>query len=300
MALREEPTRWDAASLSPQPSRRKGGKPSSPFDDEQVFDRFVDSLRSKIAKQLDCCLDGHVQLELARLMRLLIVMPRASVYESRALFEMAFEQLGAEHPNLVLAARLRADLGVSNIRSTRLGRLIAGKMAIQTVVLGLLSTFLLLLAGMASLDLGQAYLRRVEQSTLLSHPIADLIQRMPVAQLTSLVVAAFVGAVVSVLARLRSMLELARVAPLLVYVTVATKPFVSVAFATFIYAVIGSGLISIPGISLDSPQAGYLVWTIGFLSGFSERFVQDFVGQADRIVAPEAVAQDSPRAGPSP
>jgi hypothetical protein len=213
---------------------------------------------------------------------------------------MAFEQLGAEHPNLVLAARLRADLGVSHIRSTMLGRLIAGRMAIQTVVLGLLSTFLLLFAGMVFLDLGQAYLRQVAQSTLLSHPIADLIQRMPVAQLTSLVVAAFVGAVVSVLARLRSMLELARVAPLLVFVTVATKPFVSVAFATFIYAVIGSGLVSIPGISLDGPQAGYLVWTIGFLSGFSERFVQDFVGQADRIVAPEAVAQDSPRAGPSP
>jgi hypothetical protein len=296
MALREEPTRWNAGSLHSPPSSRG---PGSPFDEEEVFERFVDALRGKIAKQLDCCLDGHTQLEIAQLMRLLIGMPRARVHENRALFEMAFEQLGVDHPNLVLVARLRAELGVANIRSTRLGRLIAGEMAIQTIILGLLSTLVLLLVGMALLDLGQAYLRQVGESTLPTHPIAELIRRMPVAQLTSLVVAAFVGAVVSVLARLRSMLDLARVSPLLVYVTVATKPFVSVAFATFIYAVVGSGVIVIPGFDLDSPQVGYLVWTIGFLSGFSERFVQDFVGEADRLVAPEVVARDSQRTEPS-
>jgi hypothetical protein len=48
----------------------------------------------------------------------------------------------------------------------------------------------------------------------------------------------------------------------------------------------GSGLIALPGLDLAAPNGDYIVWVIGFLSGFSERFVQDFVAQADRIVAP--------------
>lgn len=120
------------------------------------------------------------------------------------------------------------------------------------------------------------------------------------AQIMVLVVAAFTGAIVSVLARFRIFLDAARTAPLQVYVTVATKPFVAIAFATFIYALIGSGLVTLPGISLDGPNGDSIVWVIGFLSGFSERFVQDFVAQADRIagagtVGHAAVAPKGPK-----
>jgi hypothetical protein len=113
---------------------------------------------------------------------------------------------------------------------------------------------------------------------------------MPLTQIIVLVVAAFTGAVVSVLARFRNFLDSARTAPLLVYVTVATKPFVSIAFASFVYAVVACGLVTLPGVDLAAAGGGYIVWVIGFLSGFSERFVQDFVAQADRIAGAGTVA----------
>ena len=48
-------------------------------------------------------------------------------------------------------------------------------------------------------------------------------------------------------------------------------------------------MVALPGMSLTGPNGGYIVWVIGFLSGFSERFVQDFVAQANRIVTPGAI-----------
>ncbi|MEM7022844.1 MAG: hypothetical protein AAF637_09640 [Pseudomonadota bacterium] len=221
-----------------------------------------------------------------RVMWLLSSMPRGQIYQNRAFFEMVFDLLATDDPNLLLAAELRAQLVVSSERSTRLGRLIVGKVPVQSVVLGLLSTLLVLFVAILLLDLSQAYLRKVGQDPSPLHPLAQVLLHMPIEQIIILIVAAFMGAVVSVLSRLHSIRESSRTKPLLVYLTVATKPLVSIAFATFIYAIIGSGFIAVSSVSLSDPSVGYMVWSIGFLSGFSERFVKDFMGQADRIVAP--------------
>lgn len=221
-------------------------------------------------------------------------MPRAMVYRNRAFFEMAFDLLAAEQPHLVLAAQIREGIIVSAEQATWMGGLIVGRTPIQTVILGVFSTFLLLFIAIVLLDQLHSILQQLGSSLEQLHPIAQLIQRMPIAQVIVLVIAAFTGAVVSVLARLRYFLDAARDGPLLVYVTVTTKPLVAIAFATFIYAIMGSGLVTVPGLTLQGPNGDYIVWVIGFLSGFSERFVQDFVAQANRIVAPPGTARGTP------
>ncbi len=266
MALKEEPARWDQDALrAPRPSSRAGqGRQESPdrFEDQNAFDAFVGALRARIRHRLDAGLDDRVQLEIAYLTRLLGNVPRAVVYKNRVFFEMAFDLLTAEHPNLVLVAQLRQGPFVAMEQSTGLGRLIVvmcGITPIQTVISGILSIFLLLFIAILLLDQTHAMLQVLGSPLEQLHPIARLLQRMPIAQIIVLVVAAFAGAVVSVLARFRSFLDAARSTPLLVYVTVATKPFVSIAFAKFIYAVMGSGLIAPPGLSLDGPNGGYVV-----------------------------------------
>lgn len=290
MALKEEPRQWDQDGLRAARWLSRAGKqrraPPNPLDDQDAFDAFVGSLRGKIQQQLDRNLDHQVQMEIAYLTRLLANMPRAVVYRNRTFFEMAFDLLAAEHPNLTLVAQLRQALFVAMEQSIGLGKFIAmvfGKTPIQTVVCGVFSSFIFLFAGIVLLDQTHSLLQTPGSPLERLNPIAQLVHRLPIDQIIVLVVAAFTGAVVSVLARFRFFLDAARATPMSAYMTLATKPFVSIAFATFIYAIIGSGLVTLPGISLDGANGYYIVWAIGFMSGFSERFVQDFVAQADRI-----------------
>lgn len=290
MALKDEPRHWDQEALrAPRwfsRADRQRHEAANPLEDQDAFDAFVGSLRARIQPRLDQDLDETVQAEIANLTRLLGNMPRAVVYRNRVFFEMAFDLLAAEQPNLVLVAQLRQMLFVDMDRSTGLGKVIAtlfGKTPIQTVVCGIFSSFLLLFGVILLLSGVHAMLLSSLLPMQHALPVANLMQRMPMGQIVVLVVAAFTGAVVSVLARFGSFLHSARTAPLLVYVTVATKPFVSVAFASFIYAMVACGLVSLPGVDLTAAGGEYMIWVIGFLSGFSERFVKDFVTQADRI-----------------
>jgi hypothetical protein len=247
VALKEEPRPWDQEGLRAtrwlsRAGRRRREVPN-PLEDQDAFNAFVGSLRARIQHQLDRNLDHQVQLEIAYLTRLLANMPRSVVYRNRVFFEMAFDLLAAEHPNLVLVAQLRQALGLG-----RFTAMVFGKTPIQTVLFGVFSSFILLFAAILLLDQTHSLLHTPGSPLERLHPIAQLVHRLPIAQIIVLVVAAFTGAIVSVLARFRSFLDSARTAPLLVYVTVATKPFVSIAFASFIYALVASGVVSLPGV----------------------------------------------------
>jgi hypothetical protein len=298
VALKEEPRRWDEEALRATrwfSRARSRHEAANPLEDQDAFDAFVGALRARIQPRLEHGLDQRVQAEIAGLISLLGNMPRAVVYRNRVLFEMAFDLLAAERPNLVLVAQLRQALFVAMDQSAGLGRSITalfGRTPIQTVVCGILSTFLLVFVAILSLDQVHATLQSLGSPLQEAHPIAELMQLLPLPQIFVLVIAAFTGAIVSVLARFRYFLHAARTAPLLVYVTVATKPFVSIAFASFIYAIVACGLVSLPGVDLTAAGGEYIIWVIGFLSGFSERFVQDFVAQADRIAGAGTGAAD--------
>lgn len=280
-------TRWFSRA-----DKRRQEVPN-PLEDQDAFDAFVRSLQAKIHHQLERALDNQVQLEIAHLTHLLGIMPRASVYKHRVFFEIAFDMLAAEQPNIVLVAQLRQALSAAFERSVGLGRFIAtvfGKTAIQAVVCGICSTFLLIFLAIALLSEAHAMLQTLEASLEHVPPIAQLIQRMPIAQIVVLVIAAFTGAVVSILARFGDFRDLAHTAPISVYLTVAAKPFVSIAFASFVYAIVACGLVTLPGVDLAGSGGDAIVWVLGFLSGFSERFVQDFVTEADRITGRSTVA----------
>jgi hypothetical protein len=277
-------TRWFSRA-----DKRRQEVPN-PLEDQDAFDAFVGSLQAKIHDQLERVLDNQVQLEIAHLTRLLGIMPRASIYKNRVFFEIAFDMLAAEQPNIVLVTQLRQALSAAFERSAGVGRFIArafAKTAIQAVVCGICSTFLLTLLVIVLLSEAHATLQTLDSSLEHVRPIAQLIERMPIAQIIVLVIAAFTGAVVSVLARFPYFRDLAHTAPISVYLTVVAKPFVSIAFASFVYAVVACGLVTLPGVDLAGSSGNAIVWVVGFLSGFSERFVQDFITEADRIATTE-------------
>jgi hypothetical protein len=296
VALIEEPARQEQDALRATPWFSRAGKRRqevpNPLEDQDAFDAFVRSLWTKLEHQLDRGLDEQVQLEMAHLTRLLGIMPRASIYNNRVFFEMAFDMLAAEQPNVVLVAQLRHALSAAMERSAGVGKFIAtwfSKTPIQAVLCGISSTFLLILVVILLLSETHAMLQTLDESLERVRPIAQLIQSMPIAQIIVLVIAAFTGAVVSVCARFSYFRELAYTAPLSVYLTVAAKPFVSIAFASFVYAIVACGLVTLPGVDLAGPGGNAILWVLGFLSGFSERFVQDFVAAADRISGPSTV-----------
>ena len=101
---------------------------------------------------------------------------------------------------------------------------------------------------------------------------------MPVAELMLLIHAAFIDA----RQRSGSAPEFPDhgVHSLLIFVSVVTRPFVSVMLAILVFVMMKAGVISFLGIDLDSPEGPYLAWGVGFLCGFSERLAQDFVVRA--------------------
>lgn len=150
MTLKEEPRHWDPEALRTTRWFSRIGKSRrahSPFEDQEAFEGFVASLLAKIQPRLDHGLDERVQAEIAYLTRLLANMPRATIYRNRVFFEMAFDLLAVEHPNLELVTQLRQALGLGKFTA-----MMFGKTPIQTVMLGVFSSFILLFAAILLLD----------------------------------------------------------------------------------------------------------------------------------------------------
>jgi len=89
--------------------------------------------------------------------------------------------------------------------------------------------------------------------------------------------AAFLGSVVSIMSRIKAFLADASLTPLMMYVSVVTRPIVSVLVSVLVFCTIKSGMLSFHGIDFDGPNGYYIAWGIGFLCGFSERLAQNFV-----------------------
>jgi hypothetical protein len=72
--------------------------------------------------------------------------------------------------------------------------------------------------------------------------------------------------------------------PVFVFWTGVLKPYVGSILAIFVYAFLRSEFSPIKdvGPNLDQPQ--YAWWTIGFLSGFSERFTWDIISRSEGVL----------------
>ncbi len=92
-------------------------------------------------------------------------------------------------------------------------------------------------------------------------------------------IAAFWGAVVSMLIRLEQFETRRAVDPKLLYLNAISKPFIGVIISLFVVAVQGIGLYSLATITGPSDQKFSLfLIVVGFLAGFSERFAGDIIG----------------------
>ena len=93
--------------------------------------------------------------------------------------------------------------------------------------------------------------------------------------------AAFLGGVVSILARLRAFSQLREFDPVFLFLNALLKPGLGVVLGVFAFAAFKAGWIPIdPAILPDEPSI-YALWAIGFLSGFSERFTSDIITRGE-------------------
>ena len=253
---------------------------------------------AKIEHKLSSCADKKVQVEIAALMALLTTMPTRTLNDHRVYFEMAFELLADDQPNMILVRSLRANLGEIRDRSgSGFSRLIShlyGGGPLHTVMSALLVVFALSFVVVALLALGHHFTGVAVRHLSLDMPILLSGSGRTVVQLMLLTHAAFLGSIVSIIVRLRTFSSATDLGSLLIFVSVVTRPFISVMLAIFAFAAMKAGVVSFLGINLDDPSGPYLAWGIGFLCGFSERLAQDLVDRAGSAIGESGTTSPTP------
>ena len=257
-----------------------GASSTKPSDDLDAYDAFVESLLDRIRVTFSVEMDTEIQAEIAKLVGLLMEMPPKEVMSSRAYFELAFDGLAAKHPNMNLAVSIRRELEVIRDRKsqgvTRYISYICGSTPLNASISAMLSALALSLIILWIMIEGHRTLLQSIAGTALYSSLND-------GSVTLLIVAvhsAFVGGIVSILARIQDFLSRPMVSPPLLYISILRKPFLAAAFVVMVYSVLKVGLVSFPGVSFTGPTAPYMAWALGFLCGFSERFAQDFIQSA--------------------
>lgn len=224
-------------------------------------------------------IDDEVQVELAIVVSLLAKMEKSgSVGDNKRYLAIALKSLASERPKLSFVRGLRTELELSSEMYSRgLPRLIkkiAGPTPLSALIAGLSTTLILSPIGYGLLvyffsDRLEAYVNFTTISILTG--------------------AAFLGGIVSLLSRLEAFAALRLYNPNLIFFTAFFKPFIGVVLTLFVYSIIDVGLIQIPGLNTNGAEADkqyLLVWVIGFICGFSERFTRDIVGHVETRIVP--------------
>lgn len=224
-------------------------------------------------------IDDEVQIELAIVVSLLAKMEKSgSVGDNKRYLEIALKSLASERPKLSFVRGLRTELELnSEMYSRGLPRLIkkiAGPTPLSAMIAGLSTTLILspFIYGILIFFFGD----RLENYFSVTTVIV-------------LTGAAFLGGVVSLLSRLEEFAALRLYNPNLIFFTAFFKPFIGVALTLFVYSIFDLGLIKVSGFNTDGVEADkqyLLVWVIGFLCGFSERFTRDIVGRVETRIVP--------------
>lgn len=277
---------------------RRERREQEPADACEAHQAFVRHLQGKIAHKLAGRLDDEMQIEIANLVRLLTTMPWKMVSKNRVYFEMAFELLANDQPNMIIVRSLRFDIAeVKDRRSGWIARMLSyfcGDTPLHAVLSGLIVITSLSFIMAFLMAEGHRLALKASEDLGRDLPLLAAVKNMPIAQVIMLVHAAFIGSVVSILVRLRDFISVAVFSSLLIFVSVVTRPFISIMFAIFAFVMMKAGVISFLGIDLDAATGPYLAWGLGFLCGFSERLAQDFVGRASGAFG------ESPSTGPRP
>jgi|GEM_PF-5485507 len=267
-------------------TKARAGAPSRydqySLDDPETYALFVRGLYKKIENKLTRPLDEEIQIEIAGLMRLLSTMRRSVVSDQRVSFELAFDLLAADEPNLVLIRSIRYDL--LTVEDRYAGGLVwlivkmSGNTPLSTVISALATVFLL--SFILLYLMGHVHLAVVNSSFMDQFPSFSSFKNVPIGEYLVAVHAAFLGSIVSIIIRVKKFVNTPTFSAVLIYFCVLTKPFIAAMFAILAYTVMKAGLVSFLGVDVHSTTTPYVAWTVGFLSGFSERLAQDFVVRA--------------------
>lgn len=250
---------------------------------------FVKRMLSKTARLQEKELDPDLQLAIALLVDLLTRNRRGFVFSHKVYFEAALELLDTEKPNAVLLQRLLSNLQVAEERDegglTGLIIRICGPRPATAMIAGLVSIFFVLCLGLLLLLLGHTALSRLEKTISADafHPVLHLLTALRLDHIVIIVFSSFLGSVVSVVTRI-STLEQFTYQPVPVYIGVLFRPLISLAFALFIYAIMQTGMVSFLGLNLEGNQGLAVLWAVGFLAGYSERFSKDFISETEKKI----------------
>jgi hypothetical protein len=141
----------------------------------------------------------------------------------------------------------------------------------------------------------------------LSDRVASLVQSvffMDQRALLVIVSAAFLGGVVSIATRLGEFAKVRGLDPFAMFWTALLKPLIGVTLSVFILAALAGEIVGFGFLGKDplglvkndqaiafggavtlTAKTAYILWVIGFLAGFSERFASDFVQRTEGITS---------------
>lgn len=232
-------------------------------------------IRSAIAVLAAKSVDADAQIELAKVAKIVSRLELSDDQTANADLELIVGALEADPPNLILARELRYAIKMRTgaFRSARTARFmrLTGGSATTIVVTGLMAAVL----SWAVIGFGLLWWFDVPKLRSLTF--------FPLDELTTIVFAAVLGAVVSIMVRLRTVPEPDDFSPGGVFLSAYFKPFIGVIIAMFAYGAVKGGVISstlIPTAD-DRVALNGFHWVLGFLCGFSERFALGLVSRVE-------------------
>ena len=263
--------------VNPKGKRRLGWSRSENAEREQDKRAAkLETLKSRIEKTLESKPKREAQLELAHLSNLIPSLGENYSEERVQQLHCALKALETEPANLDFARITRQDLEYYRHRESRgMFRIVyrlAGATSLSAVLSGMVTSLLLIVIAVYPLIvLSFAGIRSPEVPEYVLVLTEDLFSLLPFA---------FAGSVLSILIRLEQFSKIEEHDPFLLFCTGFFKPYIGVVFGLIVYAILSSKIIIVSGLT-ENLRNVYLLWTIGFLSGFSERFAHDFIGRAE-------------------
>lgn len=223
-----------------------------------------------------------------------------------------------EPPQLVLARDelLRIQLEISQNRgvvSKWIARWSGGSSTV-TVLLALVASLFLwgaMVVGVRILLDGKILLKFLNFEVSVSDRLSLLFKNvffMDQRALLVVVSAAFLGGVVSIATRLAEFAKVRGLDPFAMFWTALLKPLIGVTLSVFILAALSGGIVGLGILDKDplglvntnnqligigdtgtfTAKTAYVLWVIGFLAGFSERFATDFVQRTEGLASGNA------------
>lgn len=234
------------------------------------------AIRASLNNLAATALEPDVQVEVAKVAKIVTRLETKGDETANADLSLILSALQADTPNLTLARDLRYAIKMrtgafSNARTTWFMRLTGGS-ATAIIVTGLIASFLTwIVIGPVWLWLFEDFERRS-------------LTYFPLNELTTVVVAALLGAMVSIMIRLRDLAAPDDFNPRMLLLSAFFKPYIGVIVAIFAYAALKSGIISsafLTSATSVEMQNG-IYWVVSFICGFSERFAIGLVGDMEK------------------